>query len=548
MIAERFASLWGATTIDPVNPRDPEIVRMLGGGRDSIAGVRVDQDTCLGYPAIWRGVNILGNGLMKVRPLIYKRIPGGKERDHNHPSWRAITRQANPLMSAGICRKTITMHAALRGNGAAYLTRYGNGGIAEMTPLIPGKYGMVVTRGGRLLEAGEQIEEGDEISYWTTVGGRTKRLHPDDVLHIKGMTNNGYWGLDVIQLLESSIGLGIAARDLGARFFSQGGTASGLLTMPPGLKGDQQTEFRNAIKEGYTGLTKAHRFMILEEGAKFTPFTVDPNKAQVLQTREFEIREIANIIGIQSHKLGDSSRVSYNSLEQSNQEHLDDDLDPWLQVWEDELEAKGLTAKQLDDETHLVEFNRKQLVRTNLEARTNRHRFEREFGISSANDIIKQENGDPIGAVGDTYMVPANMMVLDKEGLPIVPEPPEPEPTEEPPADDSPAGPPRSQSFGEVAMHVAGTFTKRLCKEAQEASRKPSKFVAWLDGLASRECEPEVIAPTLRAVVEVVRSELDALTQPPYAAADLEQNVLLAMEGLEHRAIETARTLLEPKE
>ena len=101
-----------------------------------------------------------------------------------------------------------------------------------------------------------------------------------------------------------------------------------------------------AVHAGSTGLGQAHRWMVLEEGSDFKPLNLPPEHAQMLQTLEHKTRDIANVIGIQPHKLGDTARKSYNSLEQSNQEHLDDDLDPWLQKWEEELSNKLLTAEE----------------------------------------------------------------------------------------------------------------------------------------------------------------------------------------------------------
>lgn len=556
MIADRICSLLsprGASlSLDALNPRDPQIAKMLGIGRDTISGVEVNTDTALSYPAIFRGVSIIGNALMKVRPHVYRRTPDGKERAIEHPAWKVVTRQANPLMSAGTLRKTLVTYALLRGNGLAHIGRKGSGEVEDMTPLIPDNSGMAIFRNGRLIEGGEEARDSDEVRYWTRVGGEVSILQPEDVLHVKGLSLNGYWGIDVIEALQASIGLGLAARDSGARFFGQGNMAAGLLTAPPGLRDDQLAEFRKSINKGSGGLSKAHKFMILEEGANFTPFTIDPEKAQVLETRQFEVREVSNIIGVQAHKLGDNSQLSYNSLEQSNQEHLDDDLDPWLQVFEDEYECKCLSDKEKEDDTHFVEFNRKALVRTNLQARTTRHQFERQNGISSANDILRQENMKPIGPAGDTYMVPANMVVLTPDGLPLMtPDPPPEEPEEE---TDEPEGTEdqgenessESEAFKAAALHAASSLAGRLCREAKSTSKKRGKFTSWLNRVARySDFGPDAVAPTNRIVVEHIHGELVRFTEQFVPDRELEHGVLLSIEGIEHRAVEAARQQLE---
>lgn len=534
MIAERLASWLTIRTLDPLNPRDPAIVRMLGMGNVSTSGVQVDSKTVLGYPAVYRGLNIIGNGLMKVRPIIYRRTLDGKERDHNHPSWRCVTRRASANISAGLFRKSLTIVAVMRGNGLGYIERDAHGRVTDMFPLIPDSSGMAVMRNGQPIEAGDDVRFDDRIVYWTRVGGQMRTLDPSNVIHIKGFCTNGLWSPDVVDILQESLGIGLAAQSMASRFYGQGATSSGLLTMPPGLKGPQQDEFRTAITKGYSGLTKAHKFMILEDGAKFTPFTIEPDKAQFLQTREFETRQIANIIGVQAHKIGDVNRLSYNSLEQSNQEHLDDDLDPWLQVWEDELEAKCLTEDEQISDSHFIEFNRKALVRTNLTARTERHRFEREHGISSANDILKQENMDPIGPVGDTYMVPANMTVLDKSGMPIIQGTPEPR------------GESREE-FNALAMHEVERAVRRTCNEAREASGDARKFLDFLAEIAGEPdwaMRPACVAPMILRAIHTVHARLDELTRPPYTANDLRANVAARLDSIHADALFEARNEL----
>lgn len=545
MIADALASLFATVprTLDPINPRDPAVVKLLGLGRDASSGVRVDGDTVLGYPAVFRGVNIISNGVMKVRPLIYRRTPEGKERATEHQSWRAVTRQANSVLSAAAVRKTATVHALLHGNGLVWVDRFQSGAVMDMTPLVPGKCGMAVMRNGVLVADAREIQPDDEVMYWANVGGRIRPLFPDDVIHIKGLSITGYWGVSVVDVLMESFGLGMAARDFGARFFGQGATPTGIVTMPPGLKEAQQDDFREAIQKGSTGLGKAHKIMVVEEGTNYHPMTIEPEKAQFLQTRQFEIREIANIIGVQPHKLGDDAKLSYNSLEQSNQEHLDDDLDPWLQVWEDELEAKCLTQREQEEDTHFIEFNRKALVRTNLQARTERDLFERQNGISTANDVLRRENQNPIGEVGDTYMVPANMMVLGRDGMPIMPAAPEPDPID----DNETQGQPSARAgFTELALHEVERLAKRATKTAQAKAKQGGRvYVELLDELPFWPCKPESIALILHDSLEFIRGELEKFTEPPYGANELESNVAEASDDIVSETLSRARAQLE---
>lgn len=556
MIAECLAALlpgsWAATSIDALNPRDPAIVKMLGLGQNVKSKVRVDGDTVLGVPAVLRGVNIISDAMMNCRPLIYKRIPNGgeddKERDKAHPSWRFVTKRANPMMSAGYFRKTLTAWSILRGNGMGYLVRNIHGEVVEGVPLLPDKSGMAVFRDGRQLEGDTDVHEGDTVLYWTIVGGEVRRLLPENVIHIKGLSSNGYWGVDIVDALREAFGLAIAAQDFSASFFGHGATPSGVVFAPVGLQEKQQKEFVEKVRKANEGLGRAHKLMILEDTAKYQQITIDPEKAQLLGTRQFSLIDIANVIGIQAHKLGDTSRMAYNSLEQSNQEHLDNDLDPRLQSWEDALTETCLTEREKDEDTHLIEFNRKSLVRVNLQARTARHQFERQNGLATANDILRQENQRPIGPVGDTYMVPANMTVLTSDGLPVIrgqaaPEPqPRPDREEEDPEQEARA------AYHEVALHEVERLAKRATSEAQRQSKQGSAaFLAYLEQLPQWTHQPARIAPLLEAGAIYIHGRLNRFTEAPYAAAELQANVLAATEDIITNTVRLAREHLEAR-
>lgn len=561
MIAESISAFFGgfaARSFDRLDPRDPAIAKMLGVGNNAKAGVRVDGETVLGIPAILRGVNIISNAMMKVRPIIYRRLPGPKsdrEWEIKHPSWKVVTRRANDLMSAGYLRKTLTAWAILRGNGLAYIERDGAQRVVGMIPMMPDKCGMAIFRSGHQLPAETDMQPGDMIRYWVKVGGTVQPLKPEDVIHIKGLSHNGMWGIDIVDAMRESLGATIAARDFSASFFGQGAMGAGIIFMPSGLEQKGQEDFAKRVKQGSEGLSKAHRFLLLEESAKYEQITIDPDKAALIPTMQAQRVDIANIIGIQGHKVGDSSRVAYNSLEQSNQEHLDDDLDPYLQCWEDELGAKCLTEEEKDTESHYVEFNRMGLVRVNLQARTARDQFERQNGIATANEIIRRNNGTPIGPVGDTYMVPANMTVLTPDGLPIIkgqaaPDPQRKEPpandegNEEEEADETEEG--MGDVAKELAMHEISRLAKRACREAAEAARGGGgKFAEWLDRLPTWPQQPAAIAPLIESTLLYIHRELDAFTKPPHGSASLAENVARSVDAIQAGAIAQAREHLE---
>lgn len=556
MIADVFASI----SFSGVNPRDPAIVKMLGGGPVATSGARVDVKSSLGYSPVFRAVNLIGNAVAKCKPFIYERLATGdgeegrdKRRAMEHPSWRPTVRCANSLMSAGAFRKTITINAIMEGNGIGYVVRNDDGSVAEYIPLLPDRTGMAVF--DRRLNEDTAFPTDGNVMYWTVVGknGDTscqiQWLLPENIVHIRNTSYNGYWGLDVHSLMRETLGLGLAAREAGSRFYGQGMMSSGILYMPPGMKDETiQETFAKGIKEQAQGLSRSSRLLILEEGAKYEKMSIDPNVAQALETRQFSVREIANIIGCQSHKLGDTERLSYASLEQSNQEHLDDDIDPWLMWWEEALEEVALTEQQKADGSYFVECNRKALLRTDLAARTAYYTAGVNGGWLSANAILRTEGDDPIGPQGDIYRWPINMVPADQADM-VAENMQKPDPTPDP-ADDKKSGEPKDEAaieLAELKSKECERFVSTMLKKATKASAVGGtayidflgKIVAWAAE------EPEYLKPVTNPMAHRLHYELSRYVDPPYVASELKDNVERAAPRIQQELLRDAATRLE---
>ena len=540
-----------ALNVDLSHPRDPALARSFAVPRGNVAGVPVTEDSALGLASFWRGCNIISNGVAKPPAVIRRRTEKGSQVADDHPHFHLVHEQANPFNSACDLRRVLQLHALLWGNGMAMLNRVG-AVATEAIPLLPDRTGMAVVTdaGNKIVNGGgiDRSQPGLTIKYVTNVGPNPVVIDPSDVIHIRGLSYNGLWGFPVVELLADTIGSAIAPRDYGARMFSQGALSSGILFMPPGLSEEHQERFVQAVQTGSTGLGKAHRWMVLEEGADFKPLNLPAEHAQMLATMEHKTRDIANVIGIQPHKLGDTARKSYNSLEQSNQEHLDDDLDPWLQKWEEELSIKLLSQKERAEHTHFVEMDRKSLQRTNLAAMTSHVAAWRQWGIYSANDGRALQGLNDIGEQGDVYMVPSNMvpakaltgdMTMASPPPTIGPEPTEPEPVVAPEQDN--VEPDADDDATEVAAVTLTERKRRLCRtlsaQAEKHSRKGGgKFCEWVDRMAIKyeamqlNPDPE---PELTEIFNRYLEAMDALTRPPHSADDLFVNQAAAAAQLE---------------
>ena len=150
---------------------------------------------------------------------------------------------------------------------------------------------------------------------------------------------------------------------------------------------------------------------------KYTPISISPNEAQFLETRKFQINEIARIFRVPPHMVGDLEKSSFSNIEQQSLEFVKYTLDPWVSRWEQNMMRSLLT----DDEktTYFIKFNVDGLLRGDYQSRMNGYAIGRQNGWMSANDIRELENLDriPEELGGDLYLINGNMTKLEDAGI-----------------------------------------------------------------------------------------------------------------------------------
>jgi len=372
---------------------DDGITKIFGADTDEQSGVPVDGDTVLKYAAVWRAVSLISSSVAKLPLYVYRREGEGKERAKEHPAYRRLRRKPNDYQTAYTFWQTLMAHVLLRGNGYAFISRnQGNGQVDALWLLDP--------------DETWPVRENGKLYYTTTVvsGGerKTRILGADEVLHIKGLSYDGLVGYSVISYGAETFGRGLGAARYASRFFKNSAVPSIIVEVPGQMKPDAQERFLEQWNARQGGLDNAHSAAILTNAASVKPITIPAKDAQLLEMREFEIKDIANLFGIPPHKLGDSSRTAYNSLEQEQRAFLDECLDAWLVNIETECFDKLLTEKQKRTDSHTIEYLRSALVRADIKTRYETYSTGRAIGILSANECRAKENMNPIDG-GDSY-------------------------------------------------------------------------------------------------------------------------------------------------
>lgn len=268
---------------------------------------------------------------------------GGKEKAIDHPLYLLLHDEPNPEMSSFVFRETLMTHLLLWGNAYAQIIRNGKGEVIGLYPLMPNKMTVDRDEHGRLYYS--YMRQNDEAIQSKD---STVILKPDDVLHIPGLGFDGLVGYSPIAMAKNAIGLAIATEEYGAKFFSNGAAPGGILEHPGTVKDPQR--IRESWQSTFGGSGNANKIAVLEEGMKFTPIGIAPEQAQFLETRKFQINEIARIFRIPPHMIGDLEKSSFSNIEQQSLKFVKYTLDPWVARWEQGIQRRlacALTTRSI---------------------------------------------------------------------------------------------------------------------------------------------------------------------------------------------------------
>lgn len=379
----------------------------LGG---TTSGKSVTERTAMQMTAVYSCVRILGEAVAGLPLHLYRyNEDGGKERAVNHPLYLLLHDEPNPEMTSFVFRETLMTHLLLWGNAYAQIIRNGKNEVIALYPLMPNKMTVDRDANGQIYYSYQRSN--DEAN---TMSGSIVTLKQEDVLHIAGLGFDGLVGYSPIAMAKNAIGMAIACEEYGAKFFANGATPGGILEHPGTIKDPQRV--RDSWNSVFGGSSNANKVAVLEEGMKYTPISISPEQAQFLETRKFQINEIARIFRVPPHMVGDLEKSSFSNIEQQSLEFVKYTLEPWIVRWEQSMMRSLLS--QDEKSKYFIKFNLEGLLRGDYQSRMNGYAIGRQNGWMSANDIRELENLDRISADegGDLYLVNGNMLPLKHAG------------------------------------------------------------------------------------------------------------------------------------
>jgi HK97 family phage portal protein len=381
----------------PLTSSSPEFNRRWGYAPVS-SGVSVSEHTALNYSAVWSAIQLVAGDVASLPLMLYRRTNGGKERYDAHPLYRILHDAPNPEMTAFTFRETVQSHIMAWGNGYAEIERDAGGRMKYLWPLTPDRVSIE--------------RDGVALRYRVSNPGRQDEfVTPPDMLHIPGLGFDGVCGYSVIAKARESIGLGVASERFGGTFYGNGAQFGGVFSTDKTLTPLQEKNWRESMNQKHQGVDKAHQFLLVQNGMTYTAMGVPPNDAQFLETRQFQVTEIARWFGVPPHKIGDLSKATFSNIEQQNIEYFQTTLVRWLERWEQALMMKLIPP--LERNLQLIEFVTDGILRGDSQGRAALETAHFNVGAITPNEIRAFDNRNPYTG-GDRPFVPLNMIPLDR--------------------------------------------------------------------------------------------------------------------------------------
>lgn len=395
------------------HPSSESALAWLKGRYDTYAGEDVSPGTSIGLTAVWACVKVLAETVGSLPLILYRRLPnGGKERATNHPLYKVLHDRANLEMDSLTWRETAMGHLATWGNAYHEIEWTNSGQVAGLWLLRPDRV-QVSRVNGELIYTYQR-------STADAQGRTVVTLRPENVLHIHGLGFDGLTGYSPIQQLRNALGLTQATERYGSAFFKNGARPGGVIKYPKTLSDEAFARLRDSWDNQHQGAEKASRVAVLEDGMEYMAVGLPPEDSQFLETRKFQISEIARIYRVPPHMIADLDKATFSNIEHQSLEFVIHTIRPWLVKWEQGLNSALLT--EAEQGQYFVEFLVDGLLRGDITSRYAAYATAHNNGFMSANEIRMLENMNPV-AGGDKYLIPLNMVPAEQARGLTLPQP-----------------------------------------------------------------------------------------------------------------------------
>jgi len=288
------------------------------GGGASASGVIVNPQNAMQAAAVYACCKVLSESVGMLPLRINRKGPGvNRTPEPNHPLWELLHEQPNEYQTSVEFLESLVLHLNLRGNAYAWLNRARSGRIVEMIPLHPDMCQV-------------QMDGQNNVVYRVGIeAGGMRTVDRREILHVKGLTLNGWLGISPIAYARESIGLALATEKFGGQLFRNGAKPGGVLEVPGALSDKAYRRLKESFDASSSG-ENAHKTALLEEGAKFNKVAMTSDDAQFLETRKYQRAEIAGIFRVPAHMINDLDKATFSNIEHLGLQFVQYSLMPWL--------------------------------------------------------------------------------------------------------------------------------------------------------------------------------------------------------------------------
>ena len=361
------------------------------------SGAPVNEASALTFSAVYSAVRILADGVASLPLTLYRREDDGDRHREESNLSRLLGQRPSSDLTSFTWRRAMMSHALLWGNAVSQISR--SGGVpSALWPIEPWRVRLERDASGALLYS---------------VDGGAVRLKSADVVHIAAFgTNPSGWGISPIQMARESIGHALSAERFGGSFFGNASRPSGILEYPHKLDDERRQQLAAQWKAANSGPSNTGSTVILESGMTWRQTSIPNTDAQFLESRNFQLSEIARFYRIPSHMLALNDRATFASVKEQQRSFYVDSLRPWLVQWEQELERKLLPGNG----SLYFEFDVGAMLRSDARERWEVHRIAHDAGLKTKNEIRLEENLPRIDG-GDVPIQPLNIAPLPLPSL-----------------------------------------------------------------------------------------------------------------------------------
>jgi HK97 family phage portal protein len=326
------------------------------GGGASASGIIVNPQTAMQSAAVYSAVKVLSEsvGMLPIN-LYRKEQNGSRTLMAQHPLQRLLHDQPNEWQTSVEFWEMLVLSLNLRGNAYAYVNRASSGRVVELLPLHPDMVRV-------------EMQAGFQLRYQITMpDGTFRHMAPGEILHIRGLTLNGWMGISPISYARESIGLSLATEKFGGQLFRNGAKMGGVLEHPGKLSDEAYKRIKTSFDEATSG-ENAHKTALLEEGMKFSKISMTADDSQFLETRKYQRSEIAAIFRVPPHMIGDLEKATFSNIEQQSLDFVNGSLMPWLVRIEKAIKRDLMTPQEKTSLT--AKFNVAGLLRGDASSRS----------------------------------------------------------------------------------------------------------------------------------------------------------------------------------